>query len=191
MFCTFDFSSIEEKFSPPEKPSAYIWLERILILVPPELFVYEVLVFVFVVQISEGNIAATFAILCGLGAFARIVPGVKQVRWIGRCAWLVRTTGVIDSLVIPKRYNHVGCTAKEEDFVWLGDMTDFFILLIGWADHLLVGSVREDNVTAVVTDKDCACSEFKNVRWFGDDAVGNFAMDTRIPKGHLLVTQRT
>jgi hypothetical protein len=32
--------------------------------------------------------------------------------------------------------------------------------LIGWPDHLLVGSVREDNVAASIVDKKFASPEF-------------------------------
>ena len=71
----------------------------------------------------------------------------------------MRAAGVIDSLVVPMRNNHVGGTSKKEDFVWLGDLTDFFIPLIGRTDHLLVGSVREDNVAAFFIDKKSAFSE--------------------------------
>ena len=72
----------------------------------------------------------------------------------------MRATGIIDSFVIPMRNNHVGGTAKKEDFTWLGHLTNFFVLLIGWPDHLLVGSVREDNVAAFIVDKKFAFPEF-------------------------------
>jgi hypothetical protein len=38
-------------------------------------------------------------------------------------------------------------------------LSDFFIPLIGRADHLLVGSIREDNVTASFIKKDSPFSE--------------------------------
>ena len=38
-------------------------LERSVLLVPPQFFVDEVLVFVFVVKIGVGDVAATFAFL--------------------------------------------------------------------------------------------------------------------------------
>ena len=72
----------------------------------------------------------------------------------------MRATGIIDSFVIPMRNNHVGGTAKKEDFTWLWNLTNFFVPLIGWPDHLLVGSVREDNVAASVVDKKFAFPEF-------------------------------
>ncbi len=56
--------------------------------------------------------------------------------------------GIIDSLVVPMWNNHVGGTAKKEDFIRHGDLADFFISLIGWADHLFICSIGEDNVTA-------------------------------------------
>ena len=71
----------------------------------------------------------------------------------------MRAAGVIDSLMVPMRNNHVGGTAKKEDLIRLGDLTDFFIPLIGRADHLLVGSIREDNVTASFINKDSPFSE--------------------------------
>ena len=71
----------------------------------------------------------------------------------------MRAAGVIDSLVVPMRNNHVGGTSKKEDFIWLGDLTDFFIPLIGRTDHLLIGSIREDNVTASFIKKDSPFSE--------------------------------
>ena len=68
-------------------------------------------------------------------------------------------TGVIDSLMVPMRYNHVGGTAKKENFIRLGYLINFFIPLIGWADHLFIGSVREDYVTASFIKKDSTFSE--------------------------------
>ena len=67
--------------------------------------------------------------------------------------------GVIDSLMVPMRNDHVGGTTKKEDLIRLGDLTDFFIPLIGRADHLLVGSIRENNVAAFFIKKDFAFSE--------------------------------
>ena len=72
----------------------------------------------------------------------------------------MRATGIIDSFVIPMRNNHVGGTAKKEDFTWLGNLTDFFVSLIGWPDHLFVGSVREDNVPAFIADKKFTLPQF-------------------------------
>ena len=72
----------------------------------------------------------------------------------------MRATGIIDSFVVPMRNNHVGGTAKKEDFTWLGNLTGFFVPLIGWPDHLLVGSVRENDVAASIVDKKFASSEF-------------------------------
>ena len=45
-------------------------LERLVVLVPPQFFVDEVLVFVFVVKIGGGDIAATFALLFGSVVFS-------------------------------------------------------------------------------------------------------------------------
>ncbi len=45
-------------------------LERSVVLVPPQFFVDEVLVFVFVVKIGVGDVAAAFALCFGLGFFA-------------------------------------------------------------------------------------------------------------------------
>ncbi len=71
----------------------------------------------------------------------------------------MRAAGVIDSLMIPMWNDHVGGTTKKEDLIRLGDLTDFFIPLIGRADHLLVGSIRENNVAAFFIKKDFAFSE--------------------------------
>ena len=72
----------------------------------------------------------------------------------------MRATGIIDSFVVPMRNNHVGSTAKKEDFIWVGHLSNFFVPLIGWSDHLLVSSVREDNVAAFIVDKNFAFPEF-------------------------------
>ena len=75
----------------------------------------------------------------------------------------MRAAGVIDSLMVPMRYNHVGGTTKKEDFIWLGYLTNFFVLLIRWPNHLLIGSIREDNVTASFIDKKFPFPEFQNI----------------------------
>ena len=45
-------------------------LERLVVLVPPQFFVDEVLVFVFVVKIGVSDVAASFTLLFGLILFA-------------------------------------------------------------------------------------------------------------------------
>ena len=52
------------------KRLSQVKLERSVVLVPPEFFVDEVLVFVFVVKIGVGDVAASFTLLFGLILFA-------------------------------------------------------------------------------------------------------------------------
>ena len=51
-------------------------LEWYVILVPPQFSVNKVLVFVFVVKIGVGDVAATFALLFGSVVFSRVMAGV-------------------------------------------------------------------------------------------------------------------
>jgi len=46
----------------------------------------------------------------------------------------------------------------EQPCRWHSQKRRFY--LIGWPDHLLVGSVREDNVAASIVDKKFASPEF-------------------------------
>ena len=48
----------------------HVKLERSVLLIPPQFFVDEVLVFVFVVKIGVGDVAAAFALCFGLVFFA-------------------------------------------------------------------------------------------------------------------------
>ncbi len=72
----------------------------------------------------------------------------------------MRATGIIDSFRGPNAEQPLGGAVKKEDFTRIGNLTNFFVPLIGWPDHLLVGSVREDNVEASIVDKKFASPEF-------------------------------
>ena len=50
-----------------------------MVFVPPKFFVDVILVFVFVVQIDVGDVAAAFALLPGVTLFSCVVAGVKLV----------------------------------------------------------------------------------------------------------------
>ena len=79
---------------------------------PPEVPVDEVLVFVFIVEIGKGDVVAPLALLVGPVVFSGVVTGIPLVWRISRLPGRVWATGIIDSLVIPERYDHVIGTGK-------------------------------------------------------------------------------
>ena len=78
-----------------------------MVFIPAEVPVDVVLVFVFIVKIGKSDVVAALALLVGPVVFSRVVAGISLVWWISRLPGRVWTTGVINPLVIPKRYNHV------------------------------------------------------------------------------------
>ena len=83
-----------------------------MVFIPPEVQVDEVLVFVFIVKIGKSYVVAALALLVGPVVFSGVVAGISLVWRISRLPGRVWTTGIIDPLVIPERYDHVIGTGK-------------------------------------------------------------------------------
>ena len=66
--------------------------------------------------------------------------------------------GVVNPFVIPVRHDHVGGAAEEEKFVRHGNLTDLFVSVIRWADHLFICSVGKDDIPILVAHPDSAFS---------------------------------
>ena len=132
---------------------------KFVILVPPELPVDEVLVFVFVVKIGEGDVVAALALLGGPVVFAGVVAGVELVWRISGLADRVWAAGVVDPLVIPERHDHVIGTGKEQNLVRHRHLADFSVLDICRADQLLAGAVGENDVAGFFEIGRAPCRE--------------------------------
>ena len=83
-----------------------------MVFIPPEVPVDVVLVFVFIVKVSKGDIVAALALIVGPIVFSRVVAGIELIWWISRLPGRVWAAGIVDPLVIPERYNHVIGTGK-------------------------------------------------------------------------------
>ena len=65
---------------------------------------------------------------------------------------------IVNPFVIPMRHDHVGGAAEEENLILLGYLTDFFVAMIRWPDHLFVRSVGKYDVPVLVAHPDSALS---------------------------------
>ncbi len=83
-----------------------------MVFIPPEVPVDEILVFVFIVEIGKGDVVAAFALLVGSVVFSGVVTSISLVWRISRLPGRMRATGIVNSLVIPERYDHVISTGK-------------------------------------------------------------------------------
>jgi len=83
-----------------------------MILIPREVSVDVVLVFVLIVKIGKSYVVATFTLLVRPVVFSRVVAGIAFIWRISRLPCWVWATGIVDPLVIPEWYDHVIGTRK-------------------------------------------------------------------------------